>query len=112
VLEHPLLFNVLKHPLAALIILMATTNTEQAAVISDDRAAELRDVGFEVDEILGLLESNHIVKVDIFVAPLEVMDDSFISQFFLDNEQILEKFNDPLVDVKMVKFGYHRLLIF
>lgn len=40
------------------------------------------------------------------------MDNSFISQFFLYDEQILEEINNSFVDVEVVKLSYHRLLIF
>jgi len=53
----------------------------------------------------------YIVEMNIFVSPLEVMNDSFISEFLLDNEDILEKIDDPLLYIEMIEFGYHRLLI-
>jgi len=50
--------------------------------------------------------------VDIFVAPFEVVDDSLVCELLFDDKQILEKLDDSLVYVKMVKLGDHRLLIF
>ena len=55
---------------------------------------------------------NYIVEVNVFIAPLKVVDNPFVCQFFLYDEKILEKLNDSLVDVKMVEFCYHGLLIF
>ena len=56
--------------------------------------------------------SCHIVKVNIFVSPFEVMNYTFISQFFLHNKYILEKVYDSLFDVKMIKFSDHSFLVF
>lgn len=55
---------------------------------------------------------NDIVEMDIFVSPLEVVDYSLVRKLLLNNEQILEKVHDSLVDVEMVKLGDHSLLIF
>ena len=58
-----------------------------------------------------MLESNDIIKVDILVSPLEVVDDPLVSQLLLHNEQILEELHNTLVDIEVVKFSNHRLLI-
>jgi len=50
--------------------------------------------------------------MDIFVAPLEVVDNPFVSEFLLHNEQILEKISDSLVNVKVIELGDHSLLVF
>ena len=50
--------------------------------------------------------------MDILVSPFEVMDNAFISQLFLHDEYVLEKVNDPLVDIKVIKLSNHGLLIF
>jgi len=55
---------------------------------------------------------DHIVEVNILVAPFEVMDDTLVCQFLLDNEYVLEEVNDSLVDIEVVELCYHRLLIF
>ena len=49
--------------------------------------------------------------MDVFVAPLEVVDNSFIGQLFLHNEDVLEKVDDSLIDVEVIKLGYHGLLV-
>jgi hypothetical protein len=50
--------------------------------------------------------------VDVFIAPLEVVDDAFVSQLLFDNKQVLEKLNYAFVDVKVVKLCDHGLLVF
>lgn len=40
------------------------------------------------------------------------MNNSFVSQLFLDNEQVLKEVNDAFIDVEVVKLSYHGLLIF
>ncbi len=49
--EHTLLLNVLQHPVAALIILVATANAEKPPVVADDCSAKLRDIRFEVNQV-------------------------------------------------------------
>ena len=53
----------------------------------------------------------HIVEVDVFVAPLEVMDDPLVGQLLLKNKDVLEEIQDALLDIKVVEFCYHGLLI-
>ena len=55
---------------------------------------------------------NHIVEVDILVSPLEVVDDAFVRQLFLHDEDVLEKVNDALVDIKVIELSNHGLLVF
>ena len=55
---------------------------------------------------------SYIVKMNVLVAPLEVMDDALISQFLLDDKNVLEKINDSFFDIEMVELGDHGLLIF
>lgn len=78
--EHALFFYILEHPIATLIILVATTDAEKPAVITHDSPAELWYIRFKVNQILRLLRSNHVVEVNVFVAPFEVMDYTLISQ--------------------------------
>ena len=40
------------------------------------------------------------------------MDDAFVRQLFLHDEDVLEKVNDALVDIKVVELGDHSLLVF
>ena len=53
-----------------------------------------------------------IIKVDVLVAPLEVVNDTLISQLILHGEDVLEEVDDALIDVKVVEFCDHSLLIF
>jgi len=90
---------------------MSATDAEQASVISHNSSAELRNIALEVYKVLTLLESDNIVKVNILVAPFEIVNYSFVSQLFFDNENILKEFNDPLTNVQMVEFCDHCFLI-
>ena len=74
--------------------------------------AELGDVILKVDEVFALLVRNDIVKVNILVTPFEVVDDTLVRKLLLDDEYILEEVYDALIDVEMVEFGDHCLLIF
>ena len=105
-------FNVLKHPIAADVVLVPTCYAEKPTVVAHHRPAELRDVILEINKILGLLVGGHIVEMNIFVAPFKVVDDSFIGKLLFDYENVLEEVDDPLLDVEMVELGDHRLLIF
>lgn len=53
----------------------------------------------------------HIVEVDVLVTPLEVVDDSLVGQLLLQYEDVLEEIQDALLDIKVVEFSYHSLLI-
>ena len=55
--------------------------------------------------------ANDVVEVDIFVAPLKVVDDALIRQLLLHDEDVLEEVDDSFVDVKVVELGNHRLLV-
>jgi hypothetical protein len=52
-----------------------------------------------------------VVEVDVFVAPLEVVDDSFVGQLLLHNEHVLKEINDALFNVEMVELRNHGFLI-
>jgi len=45
-----LLFNVLKHPIAAHIVLMSSRNAKQSSMIGDNCSAEFRDVLVEIHQ--------------------------------------------------------------
>ena len=40
------------------------------------------------------------------------MDDAFVRQLFLHDEDVLEKVNDAFVDIKVIEFSNHGLLVF
>jgi hypothetical protein len=86
-------------------------NAEKSPVVSHYCAAELWDVALEVNKVLRLLSSVNIVEVDVLVTPLEVVDDSLVSQLLLQNEDVLEEIQDALLDIKVVEFCNHGLLI-
>ena len=50
--------------------------------------------------------------MNVFVAPLEIVNYPFVSQFLFHYEQILEKLSDSFVNVKMVKLRNHSFLVF
>jgi len=50
--------------------------------------------------------------MNIFVTPLEVMNDSLVGQLFLDDKDILEEVYNTFFDIEVVKFSDHCLLIF
>ena len=106
------LFHVLKHPVATNIILVSTSDTEESSMIAYNSPAELWDVVLEINQIFRLLVSGNIVKMDVLVSPLEVVNNSFISELLFDDEDVLEKVNNSLFDVKMIELRNHRLLVF
>jgi hypothetical protein len=81
-------------------------------VVCDHCAAELGDITLEVNEVFRLLSCMNIIKVNVLVSPLKVMNYSFICEFFLENENVLKEFQDPLLYIKMIEFSNHSLLIF
>ncbi len=110
-LQALVLFDILQHPIAAHVVLVPPRDAEELSVVRDDRPTELRDVVVEVDQILALLVRRHVVKVDVLVAPLKVMDDPLVSELLLEDEDVLEKLNDAFLDVEVVELGDHRLLL-
>jgi len=50
--------------------------------------------------------------MNIFVPPLKVMNDSFVSKFLFDDEDILEEVYDSLVDIEVIELCDHCLLTF
>lgn len=53
-----------------------------------------------------------IIKMYIFITPFKVMNYPLISKFLLNNKNILEKIDNPLFNIKMIKFSDHSFLIF
>ena len=80
-------------------------------MIAHNRATKLWNIRLKVHEVLALLESDNIVKVNILISPFKVVDYPLIGKFLFDNEQILKKFNYSLIYVKVVEFGDHCLLV-
>jgi hypothetical protein len=50
--------------------------------------------------------------VDVLVSPFEVVNNSFISELLFYDENVLEKVDNSLFDVKMIELCNHRLLVF
>ena len=80
-------------------------------MITDYSSAKFRDVILKVNQKLGLFVSDYIIEMNVLVTPLKVMNDTFISQLFLNNEDVLEEINNSLFDIEMVEFGNHCLLV-
>jgi hypothetical protein len=91
---------------------MPPCNTEQSSVVAHHRPAELGDVVIKVNQVFGLLVGLNIIKMNILVSPLEVMDYSLVREFLFYYENILEKFDNSFFDVEMVKLSDHGLLVF
>jgi len=49
--------------------------------------------------------------MNVFVAPLKVMNYSLVSEFFLDYEKILKELSDSFINVKVIEFCDHCLLV-
>ena len=83
------LVNILHHPVTANIILVATTNAEYAAFVSDHCSTELRyiEIIFQVDSMRDHLI--YVKKVDIFGSPLEVVNELARAVALLENKRIL-----------------------
>lgn len=73
-------------------------------MIGNNCSAELWNILVEINKILSLLSIDHIVKMNVFVSPFKVMNDSSISKLFLHNEKTLKELNDVFFDVYMAKF--------
>jgi len=80
-------------------------------MVTHDGPAELGNIVFEINKVLGLLVGCHIVEMNVLVAPFEVVDDALICQLLLDDENVLEEVDDPLLDVEVVELRDHCLLV-
>jgi hypothetical protein len=92
--------------------LVAAGDAEEATMITHHRPAKLWNIIFEVNEVFRLLVCCYVVKMNVFVAPFEIMNYPFISKFFLDNKCILKEVNDSFLDIEMVELRNHCLLVF
>lgn len=81
-------------------------------MVCDHCSAELGNTVHKVNQVLALLMSRYVIKMDVLVAPLEVVDHSLISQLLLQNEDVLEEIHDSLLHVEVIKLSYHSLLVF
>jgi len=106
------LLDIFKHPVTAHVVLVSTGDAKKTTMVTYYSTAELGNVVFEIHKIFRLLMSSDIIKMNVFVTPFKIVDDSLISQFFLHDENVLKEINNPFFDIKMVKFSYHCLLVF
>jgi hypothetical protein len=80
-------------------------------MICDNCAAELRYIALEIYQIFRLLPCVNIIEVNVFVAPLKVVNYTLVSQFLLQNENVLEEVQDALLNVEVIEFSNHSLLV-
>jgi hypothetical protein len=90
---------------------MPSADAVQTAVVTNNCAAKLGDVVLEVNQVLALFVGQHVVKVNVLVSPFKVVDNTFVCQLLLHNEERLEELSHSFVDVEVVKFRNHRLLV-
>ena len=91
---------------------MPTSDTEQSSMITYNSSTKLGNVILKINEVFALLMLCHIIEMDVLVSPLEIMNNSLVGQLLLHNEYGLKEVNNPLLNVKMIEFRYHCLLIF
>jgi hypothetical protein len=72
--EHLFLINIFHHPVAAYIVLMAATNTEDSALISDNSPTKLRDVEIILQVDFVRHHFVNIEEMNVFGSPLKVMN--------------------------------------
>jgi len=101
------LLDVLKHPIAAHVILMTTCNTKETSVICDDCSTEFGNVLVEINKEFRLFAIDDIVEVNVLVAPFEIVNDSSVCQLLLHDEKVLKEFDNVLFDVNMRIFRNH-----
>jgi len=85
------------HPVAAHVVLVAPTDAEDAALVSHDRAAELRDAEGVVKADLMRDILLNVEKVDRLAAPFEVVHEFVRRVTLLQNKSVVEKLT-KLVD--------------
>jgi hypothetical protein len=54
----------------------------------------------------------NIIEVNVLVSPLKVMNNPFVSEFFLEDENVLKEFQNSFLYIKVIKFSDHSLLVF
>jgi len=80
-------------------------------MIANNRSAKLGNIILKVDQVFGLFVRGNVVEMDIFVAPLKVMNNTLIRQLLLHNKDVLKKVNNSFFYVKMIELRNHRFLI-
>ena len=80
-------------------------------MVTDDGTAKLGNVVLKVYQVFGLLVGNHIIKMDVLVTPLKVVDNPLVCQLLLHYKQVLEEVDDALVNIEVIKLSNHCLLV-
>jgi hypothetical protein len=81
-------------------------------MICNHCATEFGNVTLKVNQIFGLLSCMNIIEVNVLVSPLKVMNNPFVSEFFLEDENVLKEFQNSFLYIKVIKFSDHSLLVF
>ena len=81
-------------------------------MICNNCATEFGNVTLKVNQIFGLLSCMNIIEVNVLVSPLKVMNNPFVSEFFLEDENVLKEFQNSFLYIKVIKFSDHSLLVF
>jgi len=80
-------------------------------MIANNRSAKLGNIILKVDQVFGLFVRGNVVEMDVFVAPLKVMNNTLIRQLLFHNKDVLKKVNNSFFYVKMIELRNHRFLI-
>ena len=81
-------------------------------MICNHCATEFGNVTLKVNQIFGLLSCMNIIEMNVLVSPLKVMNNPFVSEFFLEDENVLKEFQNSFLYIKVIKFSDHSLLVF
>ena len=106
-----LFFYVFKHPVTAHVILMPSCNTKQSSMICHYSSTEFWNVFVKIHQKFRLLSINYIIKMNVFVAPFKIMNDSSICELLFHDEEILKEFSNVFFDVYMRVLSYHCSLL-
>ena len=86
--------DVLEHPVAAHVVLVTTADTEHFTFVSDQGAAELGNEVVVVQHNLLTRLLVHIVKVNVFGAPFEVMHKFARAVTLLEDERVVQQLRE------------------
>lgn len=81
-------------------------------MITHDCSTKFGNIVLEIYQVLALFMLSHVVEMDVFVSPFKIMYDPFVGQLLLHNENGLEEVNYSFLDVEVIEFGNHCLLVF
>ena len=80
-------------------------------MVTHNRPTKLRDIVFKINQVFALLVRDHIIKVDVFVAPFKVVNYAFVCKLLFDDKEVLEKLYYSFIDVKVIELSDHCFLI-